>query len=273
MPLDRDEQLARIYGRGTVLRRSRSRRLLAAGAGAVAVLVLAGAVLAVDADRGDGTVVTADDSTEGTSPGPTTSSTAPPPTTDLLTTVPAEPAPVLVPPTVVPTTVPGSAEPADPPPPPTTAPPLVCRNSIDPACGPMYYDWPEPNRPVIVSITASPAMPRVGEMVTFTVTIDDPDGDPEHRCSSLSGLAFWTTGMGELPEESGGFGLCGGGSREGFGPWDPPPPWHAVETYQGYFGSAGDYPVTYTTEETGRCDGALDCLPGGSAEVVLTVLP
>src|SRR5262245_38037189 len=64
----------------------------------------------------------------------------------------------------------------------TTTTELVCRNSTDERCGDFYYDWPEADRPTVITIELSPAAPRIGELVTFTVTIDDPDGPPISRC-------------------------------------------------------------------------------------------
>lgn len=54
---------------------------------------------------------------------------------------------------------------------------LLCRNSVDPACGPFRWDPPlPPNQPLTVKVTHTPATPKAGETVTFRVVVDDADG-------------------------------------------------------------------------------------------------
>ena len=95
----------------------------------------------------------------------------------------------------------------------TTTTVLVCRNSYNPACGPFRWDpAPAPAGNWTVSVQYSPAKPVVGDTVTFTVTISDPNtsvytcghvtfgaGGPDQNCESVSA---------SCPTR--------------YGPWDPP---------------------------------------------------
>lgn len=230
----RDDQLARIYARGDALR---SRRRLRAGAGGAAVVVLglAGAMVVLDDD------------------------TAPLVTVGAGVEIPAT-----------------SVSPDDPLPITTASPPAVCRNSTDPACGDFFYDWPVPNRPLTVSVTVSPEQPRVGETVTFTVVIDDPDGQP---ISWTHSRIFDLAGVDPVSEEdvtTGDFGatIHGDGVPPGYGPWDPPPPWHEERSYTTTYEGSGQRTFQYMTNQTGRCgsQGDVDC-PEVTAELAITVVP
>lgn len=135
---------------------------------------------------------------------------------------------------------------------------VPCRNSVDLACGPFFYDWPVPNRPAVVTLTPSPVTPRVGEEVTFTVTVEDPDGAPDLPCTLFdSGGTI-------------GLGACTSVDESRHGPWDPPPPSSRVETYSASFLTAGTFTVRYETAELGRCDG--DC-PMVKVFLDITVVP
>ncbi len=284
---NREQRLERIYQRGGELRGRHRRRVRAAvGGGAAVVVLLAGAAFALSGDDGrNDVVVTADEPAAGErSPTSTpstpyiTATTAP----AMVTTVPAAtgPAPVEPPPTTAPadrgTSAPPVTEP--PPPAPTTVPPLVCRNSMDPACGPFYYDWTVPDRVAVISITATPAEPRVGEEVTFTVTMDDPDGSATYRW--CHGFHFDVHGADPVdPEdvdtgETSPLGFCALSRQDPdftpYGPWDPPPPFHRVETLTNIYEGTGERTFRYTGDQVGPCEP--EC-PEAVAELTITVVP
>lgn len=147
----------------------------------------------------------------------------------------------------------------------------ACRNSHDPACGPFSYDGAlAPDRPMTVDVTVDPALPRVGQQVTFHVVLHDPDG------VSFGGTIF-TYG-----------GAAIGSQREirceKYGRWDPPSPdpsratesQDVIHTYA----EPGTYTARFTFEagpvgcvdgRTGR--GELPYASTGSGSVTVTVLP
>lgn len=234
MPSSRDELLARIYEHGSSI--ARRRRWRAGGVAAAVVLVMAAGAIVLGDDSSPPSTVAAGSSSSAVS----TTMEQPSSTTELPTTEPVS--------TSTDTTTS------------TTVPP--CRNSTDPACGPFFFDWPGPNHPATITITASPAQPHVGEVVTFTIAIDDPDGEPISRCFSFN------------PDDPGvsSEGLCADGVAPGFGAWDPPPPWHHEETRTVTFSVAGEHRVTYSTEEAGPGDGSGNP-PRAGAEFTLEVSP
>ena len=224
MPSTRDELLARIYERGSNLATRRRRRLAGSGAALLAIAVVMFVVVRPGFDASKPSRLTvADDGT--TTSAPTTTETVP------TTNTSSEP----------PTSIPDKTVDTEPE---TTTTMPVCRNSTDPACGAFYYDWTGPNHPATIEITMSPAQPRVGEQVTFTVTIDDPDGRPISRC-------YFFRNDDPVGQSQ---GVCADGFSPGYGPWDPPPPWHAVETYSTTFSEAREHRVEYETPEEGPCD-------------------
>ena len=163
------------------------------------------------------------------------------------TTVAPEPTP---PPPVAPPAPPAVAPPA-PPPPPTAAPTLVCRNSVDPACGPWHWDpAPAPNQPLRLSIVATPVQAKVGEVVTFTVTWADPDANLDRGTVLFYGGDEDTRLIPPLT-----MFRC-------FGPWTPPAarPGSGTLTFKHVYRSPGTYKadfiaearsVDYTTETCG----------------------
>ena len=129
------------------------------------------------------------------------------------------------------TTVAAARQPA----PTTTTTTLVCRNSYNPACGPFRWDpAPAPAGDWTVSIQYSPAQPAVGDLVTFTVTISDPNTSV-YTCGHVS---FGAGG----PDEN-----CDTQSapcQTRYGPWDPPAE-HPDSVTTGYT-YRYDKPGTYT---------------------------
>ncbi|MEO7556268.1 MAG: hypothetical protein ABIV94_06650 [Acidimicrobiales bacterium] len=267
MPSNRDQLLKSVYQNGD--RYARRRRQRFAGLGAAGVLALALSAAALTGQGGRRTVSTASD-LPSTYESSTTSTTVHPVTrSDDTTTTSAPSVPTSVPTPTTPTTPTESIPPDlshDEAPP----APLVCRNSVDPACGNFYYDWTGPNRPATITLSASPPQPRVGEPVTITVTFDDPDGEPPGRCWSFFTSYDDITTSGDPAGEN----LCGDHFYfERHGPWDPPPPWHWTQVYTTTYGAPGIRRVRYWTEEAGPgpCPGA--CPWQASADLLLTVAP
>ena len=97
---------------------------------------------------------------------------------------------------------------------PTTTTTLVCRNSYDPACGAFRWDpSPATGGTPSVSIKPSPPNPIVGQQVTFTVTISDPN-TAVYTCGQVS----YGDGMNENCTASTASPNC----RVRYGPWTPP---------------------------------------------------
>ena len=226
------------------LRRRRA-RILAGGAAAVLVGVVALGALAGDQDR---TTVAAEGGLSTTTVEP------------LGTSGPVSS-------TSTPTT---AATPST-----TTAPP--CRNSTLPACGDFYYDYPNPNTDPTITIQMSPAVAHIGEVMTFTVTYDDPDGPPHSRCEQFhpDTLRPDPLPLGAYPWTA---GYCADGDRDLHGPWDPPPPEHRVMTYTyAYDGEPGMRSITFSTEQGGRCpapaEASSNCNKHVSKAEYIEVLP
>jgi hypothetical protein len=154
------------------------------------------------------------------------------------------PRPPSVPPTFPPTTTKTPAPQGEP----TTTTSLVCRNSLNSACGPFYWDPPpEPNRhPLTATLTFAPAAPKVGEIVTFRLVADDPDGPTIDEISS-DGVDY-----GDGTPYRIGVVLV---ECLGWGPWTPPPqqPFHFEASYEHVYGAAGTYTVTITVREISDC--------------------
>ena len=102
----------------------------------------------------------------------------------------------------------------------TTASPsttsLICRNSTNPACGPLSYVPPITNQPATLVVTTEPRAPTAGQTVTFKVQAADPD-------------TFISSGMfcGQITfGEGNGTGCQVACAPIGpqYGPWAPPPP-------------------------------------------------
>jgi len=101
------------------------------------------------------------------------------------------------------------------PPPPPTAPPLVCENSYDPACGPRTWTYdPGPNAPLL--LTAPQGLDVApGETVAVEVSFDDPDAPLEWQV----GNAHLRSVGGDLPT----FVASACSFERRYGPWSPPP--------------------------------------------------
>jgi len=116
----------------------------------------------------------------------------------------------------------------------------TCRNSSDPKCGPFYWDPPPADdQPATMTITWSPAQPKVGEKVTFRVVVNDPDD-----ASPLYNIKSWDYG------EGGGQMMVGEPTSQDpcagrYGPWTPP------QAAPGQYQEEGGFGLEYTFKESG----------------------
>jgi hypothetical protein len=130
----------------------------------------------------------------------------------------------------------------------STATTAACRNSGEPACGPFLWDPPlPPNRPLTVKLSYLPTAPKVGETVTFSVTVDDPDG------RMLLDRAGMANNYGDGPPERGPMAIVD--CTERYGPWTPeaPIPVHADLTFRHVYAAAGTYTVSFPFKAIGNC--------------------
>jgi hypothetical protein len=203
-------------------RRARRHRRNAAVA-LLGLVVLAVPALAVFRDGGDDQQLTvaADDQEPSTSTTERPSTTIP--VTTGTTAVPTETTIVVASPDTA-TTIPGTRPT---PAPTTTVPPLVCRNSTNPACGAFYWDPQPANAPMNAWFASAPSQAVVGEAVTFVVDWSDADAD------AIDGF-FSPDGVG-----------LGAPCRypQGYGPWTPPAaaPGAGSWTYTHTFTAPGVY--------------------------------
>lgn len=245
----RAERLADIYARAERLRRQRRIRL---GAGAVLgsmavflVGLLVGSSLEVPhrlRTIGQPDVPSTTATTGGHSTTTLPDRLADPDHGDRGTNAPpGEEGPVAVPPPEAHTLQP----PATSAPPTTEAPttdvtvPPACRNSVDPACGPLRYEPPPVNHPMVVDVTFAPQRPRAGEPVTFTVRVRDDGPASPGNCVNQQRY-------GEVDEA---VSVCTASCVEEprFGPWDPPPPENTrfQEKFSHTYAEAGAYTATF----------------------------
>ena len=179
----------------------RSRRQVIAGA---TLVVVAGLIaLPIIALTSSGNPIKSHSALVFTGPTTTVTATAaaPAPTT---TEAPA----TTVPAATTTTTLAPARQPA-----PTTSTTLVCRNSYNPACGPFRWDpAPAPAGAWTVSLQYSPKAPAVGDLVTFTVTISDPNTSV-YTCGHVS---FGAGGPDQNCEAQ------SASCQTRYGPWDPP---------------------------------------------------
>lgn len=180
MPSDRDELLRRVYRRANQL--WLTRRIVPAGVAAMLVIIGAVAVIPRLGDEGTPSVrLATGDRTDSTSTadggvaGDTTTTAGPRGTPTTRTAGdPNQTVSTVVPPPG-PTTSTTRAPGTDP-----------CRNNNgNPDCG--EFRWasnPGANAPLEFTVTHSPAQPKAGQQVTFTVRVVDPDATPINDCGS-----------------------------------------------------------------------------------------
>jgi hypothetical protein len=141
------------------------------------------------------------------------------------------------------TTLPGPAASAQVPAPDSTTSPGApaatskCHNSSDPSCGPFRWDPPPaPNQPILIAITRTPRVPRVGEQVTVTVHVTEAD-------TEIGGVtvAFGDEEALTLPPANAI--ACDGAAPAG--PWTPPEVARddTVTTHAHTYARPGDYTI------------------------------
>ncbi|HEX3541393.1 MAG TPA: serine/threonine-protein kinase [Acidimicrobiales bacterium] len=130
-----------------------------------------------------------------------------------------------------------------------------CVRSFDAAaCGPFHWDPQPTNRPLTATFTYSPAHPQPGDLVTFNVTLDDPDDSHLALDSAFFGMDAG------VPGAIGSAGLATmtpGNCKSPAGAWPPPAPGpHGHITIQESFRytAPGNYPVHFTASSGGTTD-------------------
>jgi hypothetical protein len=154
---------------------------------------------------------------------------------------------------------------------PTTAPPPTsttvpnCRNSRDPACGPLRYEPPPVNEPMTVEVAFSPTDPEPGEEITFTVRLSD-DG-PVSRRNCLN-----TQTYGEVGERVVLCTVACAPTEPRYGLWDPPPPENSAfeETFRHTYDESGTYTATFAYNQGADCTSS-PYRSTGEASVTVTV--
>jgi hypothetical protein len=141
---------------------------------------------------------------------------------------------------------------------PTTAatPPQSCVRSYNPACGPLRWVPAPVNRPLTVSFFYSPSHPQPGDLVTFTVVLDDPD-DANLQIQQ----AYYGMEPGAITPQVGAVGASpvGRGCQTPYGTWPPPPPGphgHTSKQLTYTYTSPGTYQVHFVAtsgQSSGSC--------------------
>lgn len=92
----------------------------------------------------------------------------------------------------------------------------MCRDSLDPACGPFRWDPQPDNGPLTVKVTVLTPHPTAGEPVQLKVVIADPDARVDTEC-------FTTQSFGDdTPSGSCIADYPGCPEPKRYGPWTPP---------------------------------------------------
>lgn len=144
---------------------------------------------------------------------------------------------------------------------PEQSPTLVCHNSTDPACGDFYWDPPPgPDAPLEFEIQISPANPQVGQEVTVTVTVRDPDSPLYEIHINFDVAMKFTT-------------LCA--PRERYGPWSPPEkePGEMTKTATHTFDAPGDHYVHVLARSQGASCGSSPYGSNGESQRTIVVAP
>lgn len=186
------------------------------------------------------TTVQAAGATTSTTDAPATTTTAPPAAT---------------------TTVAAAARPA-----PTTTT-LVCHNSYDPACGPFRWDSPPaPAGSPSVTIVPSTSNPAVGQQVTFTVTVSDPN-TAVYTCGQVT----YGDGMGQGCSAA----TAGPACESRYGPWDPPSKVadSATTTYTYVYKQPGSYTVNAAFPVGNTCYDPYQGNVSGSVRITVEAAP
>lgn len=130
----------------------------------------------------------------------------------------------------------------------TTSSP-TCRNSTDPACGPFRWDGAVVNQGMTLELRWSPANPEIGQTVTFTLTMSDPDAPADGFFQSFAFGDGGTLVADDFPEACDRYGL-----------WSVPEPrpgrW--VDTYTHTYTRTGTFQAWFT--RSSRTPGLPGCV-------------
>ncbi len=132
-------------------------------------------------------------------------------------------------------------------PPATTTSSVPCRNSHDPACGPLQWDPDHgENSPLDVQIAVDPVIVAVGDEVVFTVRVLDEDAPIRGPECQPVGVSY-----GDAAGES----ACGPGCVTMFGRWDTPARQRGERTFtfRHTYAAAGTYEVYVSAESGNGC--------------------
>jgi len=149
----------------------------------------------------------------------------------------------------------------------TTAAPPPCRNSFEPRCGDFTWDpSPGANEPLTINAVPRPANPRPGDIVTFDITVADPDHLLNDNCAEVSFGDGATLNAACIPQPT-----C----PAVYGPWTPPSrqPGNFTKSYTHIYQGAGQFVVRFTFRSwsTDRCPGLDPYASERTAQLVLTV--
>jgi len=147
----------------------------------------------------------------------------------------------------------------------TTVPPICPKNSTDVACGPFFWDPPSNgNQPLTVSASASPTNPRVGDVVTFTVQVVDPDHPVTDNCAEID------FGDGQRAQLPCSHPQC----PDAHGAWEPPPaiPGNQTFTYTHQYAAERPYTASFTfhTDQDPPCPNPYGSANSGYAPLTVS---
>ncbi len=255
----RDELLDRVVRRGRQLRQRRQAGRAIGAVALVAIVAVGASQLAPEEDDQQVTAASTTSTTDDEPPGERSTTTRADAGTSTTTTDPAV--------TTVPTPTTSGTATSSPTTSTTTAAPTTttassCRNSMDEACGPTYWDPPPgPNQPLTVEVSFTPAQPQPGDEVTFQVTVIDPDARIDQECNRRV-----TYGDGNDPNRCVSSASCA--ARHG--PWTPPEPTpdRYETTFTHTYEGTGDFTAVFAFESRSAC---YDDPYGSSGERQVTV--
>ena len=176
------------------------------------------------------------------------------------------PPPTTVPAPVATTTIAGPTPTTSRPPSTTTTTTLVCRNSIDPACGEFRWDPIPPNQPLTVQASVLQVGGPTSRTFTFHVVVTDPDAEVD-ECRGA------TYGDGKSEECVRVAILCAAPFPPHYGPWTPPDPtpgrfeYDVTHTYA----AAGTFQVEFPGSSTSA--GCTSFYGSEASRTVTVVVP
>jgi hypothetical protein len=145
-----------------------------------------------------------------------------------------------------------------------------CRNSQESRCGDFSWDpQPAQNQPLTVQVVVKTMNPKVGQPVTFEVTVIDPDHLVSDYCSQVR--------YGDGGNADGGCSPSPPECPPHFGPWTPPERQNGTYTHQytRTYTGAGTFRATFTfrSRSAQTCLGMDPYASENSHSVDVTVAP